>query len=80
MNGEIVGGQGDKPACLAAIKARLLHKGAKVFVVRPNFSEILTTLQVISLVFEGSYNGKHLLIGRRIAYFRSLKLSREKGY
>ena len=34
----------------------------------------------MSLVFEGSYNGKHLFIGRCVAYFGSLKLSREKGY
>ena len=80
MNNKIVGDQGNKPACLAAVKARLLHEGAKVFVVRPNFGGMLTALQVMSLVFEGSYNGKHLLVGRRVAYFGSLKLSREKGY
>ena len=80
MNGKIVGGQGDKPACLATIKMRLLYEGAKVFVVRPNFGGMLTALQVMSPVFEGSYNGKHLLVGRRIAYFGSLKLSRKKGY
>ena len=80
MNGKIVGDQGDKPACLAAINARLLHKEAKVFVVQLNFGEMLTALQVMSPVFEGSYNGKHLFIGRRVAYFGSLKLSREKGY
>ena len=80
MNSKIIGGQSDKPTCLATVKIRLLHKGAKVFVVRPNFSGMLTALQVMSPVFEGSYNGKHLLVGRHVAYFGSLKLSREKGY
>ena len=80
INSEIVGDQGDKPACLVAVKARLLHERAKVFVVRPNFGGILTALQVMSPVFEGSYNGKHLLVGHRVAYFGSLNLSRKKGY
>ena len=80
INSEIVGGQDDKLACLAAVRARLLYEGAKVFVVRPNFGGMLTALQVMSPVFKGSYNGKHLLVGHRVAYFGSLKLSREKGY
>ena len=48
--------------------------------VRPNFGGILTTLQIMSPVFEGSYNSKYLLVGRCIVYFGSLKLSREKVY
>ena len=80
INSEIVRGQSNKPVCLVAVKTRLRHKGEKIFVVRPNFGGMLTALQVMSPVFEGSYNGKHLLVGRRIAYFESLKLSREKGY
>ena len=67
MNSEIIGGQGNKPVWLATVKVRLLHEGAKVVVVQPNFSGMLTALQVMSPVFEGSYNGKHLLVECRVA-------------
>ena len=80
MDGEIVRSQGDQPACLAAVKTRLLHEGAKVFVIRPNLNGMLTALQVVSPVLEGGYNSKHFLVWRRVAQFRSLELSREKGY
>ena len=80
MDGEVVRSQGDKPACLAAVKTRLLHEGAKVFVIRPNLDGMLTALQVVSPVLEGGDNSKHFLVWCRITQFGSLELSQEKGY